>query len=171
MATQKQKAAAKENIKQAQKSWQTMSHRERAMAQPQDEERAEVGAKGEGDYYRIEVRPKKEFTTFRYHDVGEEGKILRLAGKRTSGSWDDHAWLIHKDMARVENGELKAHDQEAQDILETYGPAVLIVGDRFKGRPRPNVPEKEKPTAVQRQAYMHNIRKAQKARRRWTYTG
>jgi len=31
------------------------------------------------------VRPKEEFTTFRYHDVGEKGHILRLAGKGVAG--------------------------------------------------------------------------------------
>ena len=47
--------------------------------------RARPGTKGEGDYFRIVLRPKEEFTTFRYHDVGEKGHILRLAGKRSSG--------------------------------------------------------------------------------------
>jgi len=87
MATKKQIEAAKENIKKAQKAWKEMSHRQHALAQPQGRKRAKVGEPGEGEYFRIIVRPGEEFTTFRYHDVGEKGHILRLAGKRESGSW------------------------------------------------------------------------------------
>jgi hypothetical protein len=40
----------------------------------------------------IEVRPKSEFTSFRNHDIGEEGYLIRLVGRRSSGSWDTQAW-------------------------------------------------------------------------------
>jgi hypothetical protein len=92
MATDKQKEAAKENIENAQ--------RERALAQPEGKKRAKPGTKGEGDYFRIVVRTKDEFATFRTQDVGEKGHILRLAGKRSRGSWDTQAWLISKDDAQ-----------------------------------------------------------------------
>lgn len=83
-----------------------MSPTEHARAQPEGRARAKPGTKGEGKYYRIVVRPKEEFVTFRYHDVGRPGHIQRLAGKRSSGSWDDQAWLINKEDAHVKNGEL-----------------------------------------------------------------
>ncbi len=70
MATQKQLEAAKENIKKAQKKWQEMSHKEHALAQPEGRKRAKPGTKGEGDYFRIVVRAKDEFVTFRYQDIG-----------------------------------------------------------------------------------------------------
>ncbi len=101
MASNKQKEAAKQNIKKAQQRWQGMTSRQRALAQPEGRKRAKPGTKGEGDYYRIVVRPKEEFTTFRYHDVGDKGHIIRLAGKRSSGSWDTQAWLISKGDAHV----------------------------------------------------------------------
>ena len=41
---------------------------------------------GGGEYYRVEVRPKSDFVTFRTQDVGTKGHIQRLAGKRSSGS-------------------------------------------------------------------------------------
>lgn len=160
----KQKIAARKNIKKARRVWQRMSKRQRALAQPEGQRRAKIGTKGEGNYYRVEVRPKEEFTTFRYHDVGKPGKIQRLAGKRSSGSWDDQAWLIEKKMAHVEGNILVADDPDAKKILDMIGPAKHLKGDLFKGHPRPNVPEKEKPTLAQKRARMENIRKAQAVR-------
>jgi len=50
------------------------------------------------------VRPGADFSSFRYHDVGRPGHILRLAGHRPSGTWADAAWLIAKRDAHVEEG-------------------------------------------------------------------
>lgn len=126
--------------------------------------RARPGTKGGGRYYRIEVRPKGDFSTYRYHDVGDPGKIQRLAGKRPGGSWDDQAWLIEKDMAHIENGELVADDPEAKAVLEAIGPAKHQQGDIFRGQPRRDIPEREKPTPAQRRARQNNIAKAQAVR-------
>jgi hypothetical protein len=38
-------------------------------------------------------------------------------------------------------------------------------GDVFEANPRPNIPEREKPTPAQRRARRTNIKKAQAARR------
>src|SRR6266508_3005949 len=139
MATAKQRNTARKNIKKAQAAWQGMSSRERSRAQPEGRGRAKPGTTGKGEYYHIEVRPKKEFTTFLTQDVGERGGIQRVAGKRGSGSWDTQKWLIGKDEAHVS-------------------------GDRFKAAPRPKVPEKKKPTPAQKRARLTNIKKAQAAR-------
>jgi hypothetical protein len=164
MATHKQKEAAKKNIKKAQAAWQAMSPREHAKAQPEGRARKKPGTGGGGEYYRIVVRPKEGFTTFRYHDVGKPGGIQRLAGKRSSGSWDDQAWLIDKKMAHIERNKLVADTLAAQEVLKEVGPAKHIKGDIFQGHPRKNIPEREKPTPAQRRAQTENIRKAQKAR-------
>ncbi len=164
MPTPKQTTSAQQNIKKAQQAWKEMTPRQHALAQPQGKGRAEIGSKGEGDYYRVEVRPSVAFTTFRYHDVGKPGGILRLAGKRSSGSWDDQAWLIEKNMAHVEDGLLVGDDPDAKDILKIIGPAKHTKGDVFQGHPRKDVPEKEKPTSAQVKAQQTNIKKAQTAR-------
>lgn len=166
MVTEKQKEAAKVNIKKAQAKWRAMSPTEHARAQPEGRARAKPGTKGEGKYYRIVVRPKEEFVTFRYHDIGQPGHTQRLAGKRSSGSWDDVAWLISKEDAHVENGILVADTHETQGILDVIGPAKHVKGDIFQGHPRRNVPEREKPTPAQQRARAENIRKAQEARRK-----
>ncbi len=164
MATTKQRKAARANIKKAQQKWKGMSHRQHALAQPQGRTRAKPGAKGGGEFYRVEVRPKEEFVTYRYHDVGKQGHLERLAGKRSSGSWDDQAWLISKKDAHVSGGKLVGVSSDAKRLLKIIGPAKHLKGDIFHGHPRKNVPEREKPTTAQRRAYTRNIVKAQKAR-------
>jgi hypothetical protein len=165
MATDKQKEAAKENIKKAQQRWQEMTPRQHALAQPEGRGRARPGTKGEGEYYRIVVRPKGEFSTFRYHDVGEKGHILRLAGKRSSGSWDTQAWLISKEDAHLEGYTLVADSADARKLIETLGTRPKHVeGDIFEAKDRINVPESKKPTEAQLRAWRENIKKAQQAR-------
>lgn len=166
MATAKQREAARRNIKKAQAAWKAMSSRQHSLAQPEGRARAKPGTKGGGEYYRVEVRPKSEFTTFRYHDIGQPGHIQRLAGKRSSGSWDTQAWLLSKQDAHVENGRLVADTKDAKGVLEKLGSTPkLVKADIFEARDRPNVPESAKPTTAQKRARSENIKKAQAAHR------
>lgn len=156
MTIPKQKSSASRSIVKTGKAWLVKTSPEHRRAKP--------GTTGEGNYYRIEVRPKGEFTMFRYHDIGSPGQIQRLAGRRTSGSWDDQAWLIEKHMAHREGDRLIADNPDAKKVLETIGPAMHVKGDVFRGHPRRNVPESDKPTKAQRRAQTENIKKAQEAR-------
>src|SRR5438874_562937 len=70
MATQKQREAARRNVKKAQAAWKAMSPEQHARAQPQGRGRQKPGTTGEGEFYRVVVRPKEEFVTFRTQDVG-----------------------------------------------------------------------------------------------------
>jgi hypothetical protein len=167
MATKKQKQAARRNIRKAQDAWRGMSSRQRARAQPEGRQRKTPGATGEGEYYHIEVRPKSEFTSFRTQDVGKKGHIQRVAGRRRSGSWDSQKWLVSKEDAHIERGRLVPDTAEARKVLQALGSKPEHVrGDRFKARPRRNVPEEKKPTPAQQRARRENIKKAQAARRR-----
>jgi hypothetical protein len=166
MATKKQSAAAKRNIRKAQTAWRSMSRRQHARAQPEGRARKKPGTGGEGDYFHIGVRPKEEFATFRTQDVGDPGHIERVAGKRASGSWDTVKWLISKEDAHVENGKLVPDTDDAKEVLDELGSEPIhVTGDVFEAKPRPNVPEREKPTPAQQRARQTNIRKAQAARR------
>ncbi len=166
MSTEKQIEAAKRNIRKAQEAWKAMSSAGRERSQPEGRARKKPGTTGRGQYYRVVVRSKEQFVTFRYHDVGDPGGILRLVGRRSSGSWDDQAWLISKDAAHVEGDTLVADTPEAGKVLDVIGPARHVKGDVFQGHPRKNVPEWAKPTPAQQRARSENIRKAQQARRR-----
>lgn len=167
MIVRKQKDV-KENSKKAQEKWQSMTSRVRAKAQPEGRERAKPGEGGEGEWYRIVVRPKEEFATFRYHDVGEKGgDVIRLAGKRSSGSWDTQAWLVNKKSAHIQDEELMPDTDDAREVIEALSSVPKHVkGDIFEAKDRRNIPEKEKPTEAQQRAYMHNINKAHETRKR-----
>lgn len=161
------KKKAKKNIKKAQKKWQDMSPQEHSLAQPEGRERAKPGTKGGGDYFRIVVRSKDEFVTFRNQDIGEPGHIQRLAGKRSSGSWDTQAWLISKEDAHIEGNRLIPDTDDTREVIEKLGSEPKhIKADIFEAKDRPNVPESEKPTPAQQRARMENIEKAQQARRK-----
>ena len=134
---------------------------------PRGRARGKPGTSGTGKYYHIEVRPKADFTTFRTQDVGKKGGIQRVAGKRESGSWDTQSWLIGKDLADVEEGRMIPKTQDAEEILDTLGSTPKHrEGDRFTAKPRPNIPERAKPTPAQQLAQQRNIKQAQTARRR-----
>lgn len=126
--------------------------------------RAKPGARGGGRFFHVEVRPRGEFVLFRMQDVGGRGGIERLAGQRASGSWDTVKWLIGKQHAHVENGRLVADTADARKVLGALGSAPRhTLGDRFKAKPRQNIPEAMKPTPAQRRAQLANIKKAQTA--------
>jgi len=166
MATAAQRAAAKRNIRKAQAAWKSMSHRQHARSQPEGRSRKRPGTGGGGEYFRVRVRPKSEFVTFRTQDVGGPGHIQRLAGKRPSGSWDTQTWLISKRDAHVERGHLVADTADARQVIDKLGSKpVHVKGNIFEAKPRPNVPEREKPTPAMRRAQRENIKKAQAARR------
>jgi len=146
-----------------------MTPRERALPQTEVRKRAKPGTTGEGDYFRIILRPKDEFATFRFQDVGEKGHIMRLAGKRSSGSWDTHAWLISKTDAHLVGDTLVGDNEDARSMIESLGSKPKrIKGDIFEAKDRPNVPERLKPTAAQKNAWQENIKKAQQSKQKST---
>ncbi len=153
MATNKQRMAAQKNIVRAQAAWKGMTQRQRTLAQPQGRGRAKPGATGKGKFYRIVVRPKGQFSSFRVQDVGGKGGLERVAGHRPSGSWDTVSWLIEKKDANVKNGHLIITDPKARSVLENIrGHIYHVKGDIFRAHPRKNVAEKDKPTAAMRRA-------------------
>lgn len=166
MATAKQRTAARRNVKKAKKTRRAMSSRQHARSQPEGRRRRKPGATGRGKFFHIEVRPRAEFKTFRTQDVGERGGIERVAGKRSSGSWDTQKWLIGKEHAHLDRGRLVPDTKDARKVLRELGsPPRHLSGNRFKAGARPNVPERAKPTPAQKRARQRNIRKAQAARR------
>jgi hypothetical protein len=133
----------------------------------QSRRRAKPGSRSAGRYFHIAVRPAREFVRFRVQDVGRRGGVQRLAGQRANGSWDTQKWLIEKTDAHIENDRLVADTGEARKVLASLGAsAVRVAGDRFKAKPRRDIPEAEKPTPAMRRAQLKNIRKAQAAVRR-----
>jgi hypothetical protein len=129
--------------------------------------RAKPGSRSGGQFFHIEVRPARNFVQFRMQDVGDPGGVERLAGQRANGSWDTQKWLIEKAHAHLDNGTLVADSREAAKVLKSLGsPPVHVGGDRFRAKPRRDIPEADKPTPAMRRAQTANIKKAQAASRR-----
>jgi len=129
--------------------------------------RAKPGSRSSGRFFHIEVRPAREFVSYRVQDVGARGGVERVARQRPTGSWDTQKWLIEKTDAHIENGQLVADTAEAKKVLASLASApVQVGGDRFKAKPRRDIPEAEKPTPAMRRAQIQNIKKAQASRKR-----
>ena len=137
------------------------------IAQPEGRCTEEARSRQRGKYYRVDVRPKSEFISFRTQDVGRKGHIQRIAGKRSSGSWSTVTWLISKDDAHIQSGKLVPDSADARKLIDKLvSRPVHMQADRFKAKDRPNIPERRKPTPAQRRARSANIKKAQAARHR-----
>jgi hypothetical protein len=129
--------------------------------------RAKPGAKSGGRFFHIELRPSRDFVAFRVQDVGAPGGVERVAGLRANGSWDTAKWLVEKTHAHVEGDRLVADTTEVRKLLSALGSRpVHVSGDRFRARPRRDIPENEKPTPAMRRAQLTNIKKAQAAVRK-----
>lgn len=127
--------------------------------------RAKPGSGGQGNYYHIELRDGSDFETFRTQDVGDEGHLQRVAGKRATGSWATVKWLVSKEDAHVEDGKLVGDTAEVKDLIRRLrSRPTHIRGDRFQAKPRRNVAERSKPTAAQTRARKQNIKKAQRSK-------
>ena len=129
--------------------------------------RAKPGARGKGEFFHIQVRPKSEFKTFRNQDVGRKGGLERVAGKRANGSWATQKWLIGKNHAHRVGHRLVPDSAAARKLFRLLGSTPRhLGGDRFIAKDRQKVPESSKPTPAMRRAQLRNIRKAQAALRR-----
>ena len=117
----------------------------------QQKRRAKPGSMGEGDYYRIELRPSNDFTFFRNHDVGDKGHLIRVAGKRTSGSWDTVAWLVSKEDAHIEGETLIVDSEDAKQLIESLGTKQnMSKGISSKQRIDPISPRRKNPPRLRR---------------------
>lgn len=131
---------------------------------PSPRKRAKPGSRAGGRFFHIEVRPSAQFVNFRVQDVGTPGGVERVAGQRASGSWDTAKWLVEKTHAHVEEGRLVADSAEAKKLFASLGSQpVHVDGDRFRAKPRRDIPEDDKPTPAMRRAQLANIKKAQAA--------
>ena len=126
--------------------------------------RAKPGSRGGGRFFDVEVGPSWALVALRVQDVGSKGGVERVAGQRASGSWDTAKWLVEKTHAHVEDGRLVPDSAEAKKLFTSLGSAPAhVAGDRFRAKPRRDIPEEEKPTPAMRRAQLANIKKAQAA--------
>jgi hypothetical protein len=124
--------AANSNTEQTHVLWQEMSFHKSKKAL------AGNGVKtGSSDCYRIIVRPKEQFASFKTQAIGNPGSSLqRLAGRRrNSGTWATQAWLVNKSSAHIEGKTLVADSKDVRDLIRQLGSKPqLEYGDIFTTR-------------------------------------
>jgi hypothetical protein len=136
-----------------------------AITQPEDKKEGKISKKNKSNYFRIIVRPKDEFSSFRYQDVGEPGHIQRLTGRRQDGSWDTQAWLISKQDAHVEDDRLITDTKEARELVKQLEADLKYVRENvFEAKSFRNVPQKVGTRAKKHDVRRENIRDAITAR-------
>ncbi len=95
------------------------------------------GTGGKGRFYRVEINPKKRFSSFRTQDVGKPGSLERVAGRRKNGDWDTAAWLVEKGSAHVDGNRLVVDEPQAKSLLkQVREPITREKGDVFSAKPR-----------------------------------
>jgi hypothetical protein len=186
MATARQKSAARKNIRKAQKARRTKSTARPAAARKKTTTKARARAKTakakprakstarrrtksaarRRGFFHIEVQPKEAFVEFKTQDIGSEGGIERVAGKRAGGSWSTQEWLIAKDQAHVERGTLIGDTVDARRVLTMLGTEPRhIKADRFTIHGHTGMPADVSPTLAPRRVGLTNVQAPQKGRK------
>lgn len=103
---------------------------------------------------------------FRTQEIGTEGGIERISGKRAGGSWSTQEWVIAKDQAHVERGTLIGDTVDARRVLTLLGSEPRrIKADRFTIHGPSGMPAETRSTMPPRRAGLTNIQAPQKGRK------
>ena len=103
---------------------------------------------------------------FKTQDIGSEGAIERVAGKRAGGAWSTQEWLIAKDQAHVEHGTLIGDTVDARRVLTMLGAEPRhIKADRFTIHGPSGMPAEARPTMAPRRVGLTNVQAPQKGRK------
>jgi hypothetical protein len=189
MATARQKSAARKNIRKArsarkksaarrasartkataQSKTRTKARAKTAKAKPRAKStarrRTKPAARRRG-FFHIEVQPREAFVAFKTQDIGGDGRIERVAGRRAGGSWSTQEWLIAKDQAHVERGTLIGDSVDARRVLTMLGSEPRhIKADRFTIHGHTGLPADVSPTLAPRRAGLTNVQAPQKGRK------
>lgn len=91
--------------------------------------------------YRITVRPKNQYTTFRTQEIVPG--LKRIAGRRFNGTWVTVTWLVSKDCARLDERECLIISNRKIHVLMDHikSPIKPVDGDVFKAEPVLHAPE------------------------------
>jgi hypothetical protein len=192
MATARQKSAARKNIRKARKTRRSKSAKPGASARTKTTTRSKTTPKARvrtktpkakprakstarrrtkpaarrREFFHIEVQPKEAFVEFKTQNIGSEGGIERVAGKRAGGAWSTQEWLIAKDQAHVERGTLIGDTVDARRVLTMLGSEPRhIKADRFTIHGHTGMPADVSPTLAPRRVGLANVQAPQKGRK------
>ncbi len=146
----------------------TKARAKTAKAKPRAKPRAsrtKASAKPRGSFH-IEIQPKEAFVEFKTQDIGRDGGIERIAGKRAGGAWSTQEWVIAKDQAHVERGTLIGDTVDARRVLTMLGAEPRrIKADRFTIHGHTGMPADVSPTLAPRRAGLGKVQAPQKGRK------
>lgn len=192
MATARQKSAGRKTIRKAQKARRAKNATRRTAARTKATTRSKAGAKTavrtkvaktkrrakttarrrtksaarRRGFFHIEVQPKEAFVAFKTQEIGSEGGIERVAGKRAGGAWSTQEWLIAKDQAHIERGTLIGDTVDARRVLTMLDSEPRhIKADRFTIHGHTGLPEDARPSLAPRRAGLTNVQAPQKGRK------
>jgi hypothetical protein len=186
MATARRKSASRKNIRKARKARRNESASARtktaarsktrtrpraktAKAKPRGKSTARRRQKSSArrrGFFHIEVQPKEAFVEFKTQDIGSDGGIERVAGRRAGGAWSTQEWLIAKDQAHVERGTLIGDTVDARRVLTMLGSEPRhIKADRFTIHGHTGMPADVSPTLAPRRGGLTNVQAPQKGRK------
>ena len=188
----RQKSAARKNIRKAQKVRRSKSATRRTAARTKTTTRSKTKTKTRvrakttktkprakstarrrtkpaarrRGFFHIEVQPKEAFVEFKTQDIGSQGRIERIAGKRAGGAWSTQEWLIAKDQAHVERGTLIGDTVDARRVLSMLGLEPRhIKADRFTIHGPSGMPAEARPTLAPRRGGLTTVQAPQKGRK------
>ena len=178
MATARRKSAARKTIRKTRKArTKTAAHsktrtkpraktaKTKPRAKPTTRRRTKSVVRRRA-FFHIEVQPKEAFVEFKTQDIGSDGGIERVAGKRAGGAWSTQEWLIAKDQAHVERGTLIGDTVDARRVLTMLGAEPRhIKADRFTIHGHTGMPADVSPTLAPRRAGLTNVSAPQKGRK------
>ena len=184
MATARRKSATAKNIRKARKARVSARSKTTSRAKTKSEarmraktakakprakstvrRRTKMAARRRG-FFHIEVQPREAFMEFKTQEIGRDGGIERVAGKRAGGSWSTQEWLIAKDQAHVERGLLIGDTVDARRVLTMLGSEPRhIKADRFTIHGHTGMPADVSPTLAPRRAGLTSVQAPQKGRK------
>jgi hypothetical protein len=120
-------------VKQAQKIWRNMTSDQHNTTPEGQGRTSQSEHESAGSFFRITVRPKEQYVSFRNYNVDGSSGLIRVAGRKRSGTWDTHAWLLSKDSAHQEDDYLLAETEEARNLFSGFSDyPTRVAGDEYE---------------------------------------
>jgi hypothetical protein len=72
-------------------------------------------------YFRIIIRPRKQFVAFRTLGAEAPSSVQRLTNHQPMSIRPNQTWLLSKEIAHVEKGRIIPDTSEAVELLAAFG--------------------------------------------------
>lgn len=83
----------------------------------------------EGEYFRIIVRPRKKFLTFKSEPISSDGMLQQIHGQLPDKRWSTYAWLVNKQGAKAQEKTLVATTTSVTHLFRALNKKIIHVKD------------------------------------------